>query len=818
MKKLLFFFIFYLPLLIFAQQSEADFKKARQLYLNNDFKKAENLYNVISRNSIHDSLKIKAVIKRSELLRILGREFESEIILNRVITELIIKKKYHLLLAEAYDEIGELKYYISDVELAGSYFRKSLAIKIKCLKANDARLAFSLSNIGRYYNYVQETNLALIYTKKAYSILKNNPTYLQEVNPELIYCEYAYALKGNYIKGNYENRVRPIYFEALKLNRIICKKDNYWRAYIYHYLGNTYTDEVKWAKDFKEPNLKEVQKLFYLKAINYYKNAERIYKKVLPKNNPKLSMTYFVMGLLYDYKDGEPETSLKYYNEALHQIYKMKYDEITPYINIKDIYNLHHVMSIVSYKIKAEHKLYQNGFKDYSKLVLQSSDYLNQIYIQILRKYTLNTNSDITTYYFSPPYEEALDVCYNEYKKTDSLYFLNKTLNYIEDSKYLSFKYLKVSNVKELTIKSVQSKTGEKNAILIFYDGKKHSYQLFVNSNSVTFNRKTIDENIILKAENFVKNMDKTSALAYKIKANTFYNLFLKYNIPEETEKLTIIPGSTYTCLIPFEALTTNTKGNSFKNLNYVLNKYVVSYSLSLSIKQQQETSSSANKNTFIGIAPNNKQFSKLPFSGKLVKQLNSTYNNEVDVELSKGNYSSHFTDFTVIHLATHSFKSENPDSSYLVFTNKKVYLPQIHQLNLTCNLLNLQACETGLGKSIQQNGGLINFIRAFSYAGVKSITSTLWKVDDQSSSEIFENFYSYLQTHTKDDALTSAKKAYLKNANDQTANPFYWGGVVLYGNTNKINLEKRNYNLYYVFGGIFLGLIILFLAIYIHK
>ena len=66
MKIRYLFFIFYLPFQIFAQQKEADFKISRKLYLNNDFKKAENLYNFISRNSTNDSLKIKAVIKRSE--------------------------------------------------------------------------------------------------------------------------------------------------------------------------------------------------------------------------------------------------------------------------------------------------------------------------------------------------------------------------------------------------------------------------------------------------------------------------------------------------------------------------------------------------------------------------------------------------------------------------------------------------------------------------------------------------------------------------------------------------------------------------------
>jgi CHAT domain-containing protein len=824
MKKLIFFLFIFISNQIFAQKFFNRLQQAKKLYLDNDFVSSEQSYRNTAENAADDSIRIKAGIKRGEVLRIMGRELEDDKIIREIIKELTASKNYPLLLAEAYDEIGELKYYISDSEVAGNYFKKSLAIKSKYLKPNDARLAFSLSNLGRYYNYVQQVELAIYYTRKAYLILKNKPNHLQEINPELIYCEYAYALKEkrgvNYQK-NYKDVVRPIYNEALRVNHNTHKKENYWEAYIYHYLGNSYTDEVKLEKDLNKPNLSIRQKPLFLKAIKNYKKAEFIYKKVLPSNNPKLSMTYYVMGLLYDYKNGDPKTSLKYYNESLRQIGFKNIDlnsKSSASTKFKEIYNLHQVLSVISYKIQAESNLYQSGLAKYGDIVLNSTDDLNSIWHQILNEYTLNANSDITTYYFEPPYEDALNVCYNEYKKTHSSYFLNKALNYIENSKYLSFRYLKQKNTKMLTIKELQIKQQLKETFLMFFDGKKYCYQLFMNKKAVEFNRIAVPENVVLKTKSFVQNMEQTKVKDYKTEAYKIYSLFIKNSILNGAKKLTIFPGSKYTCLMPFEALVTNTKGDNFKNLSYLLNKYTTSYYLSLSIKDEQNKLSKSLKNNFIGIAPNNKNFANLTFSEALMTKLNVKYASNLYKSSLHFNQLANLKDYSVVHIATHSYKAENPDSSYLVFTNRKIYLPEIHKSNLTCNLLNLQACETGLGKSIEQNGGLINFVRAFSYAGVRAITSTLWKVDDKSSSEIFENFYTHLNSQGKDEALAMAKKNYISTTSNQTANPFYWAGIVLYGNTNSLTIKEQNSNNFYYVSGIFTGLIILSLAIYKFK
>ena len=69
-----------------------------------------------------------------------------------------------------------------------------------------------------------------------------------------------------------------------------------------------------------------------------------------------------------------------------------------------------------------------------------------------------------------------------------------------------------------------------------------------------------------------------------------------------------------------------------------------------------------------------------------------------------------------------------------------------------------LSACNTGTGK-LMKGEGMMNLARGFIYAGVPGIVMTLWSVEDQSSAEIVEKFYEYLEDGmAKDEALRQAK------------------------------------------------------------
>jgi len=104
----------------------------------------------------------------------------------------------------------------------------------------------------------------------------------------------------------------------------------------------------------------------------------------------------------------------------------------------------------------------------------------------------------------------------------------------------------------------------------------------------------------------------------------------------------------------------------------------------------------------------------------------------------------------------------------------------------LDCQLVVLSACETGLGESWGGNG-LMSLQRAFRLAGARTVVSSLWNVDDESTSELMRGFYVNLWQSgmSKGDALREAQLGMLRRKrarNNGDSMPWTWGAFMLSG------------------------------------
>lgn len=135
-----------------------------------------------------------------------------------------------------------------------------------------------------------------------------------------------------------------------------------------------------------------------------------------------------------------------------------------------------------------------------------------------------------------------------------------------------------------------------------------------------------------------------------------------------------------------------------------------------------------------------------------------------------------------IVHLATHGLKdSERPERSLLVFGNGCISAGQLYQFDrgLRCGLVVLSACETALGR--RHPDSLIGLANAFLIAGAQAVVATLWKVRDDATRALMEDFYRGLA-----DGLSAA--AALRHAQEQAlesparADPFCWAAPVLTG------------------------------------
>ena len=298
---------------------------------------------------------------------------------------------------------------------------------------------------------------------------------------------------------------------------------------------------------------------------------------------------------------------------------------------------------------------------------------------------------------------------------------------------------------------------------------------------------------------------------------NKLSNEVYKSLIPKSTSdlfnkknKLIIIPDYILQT-IPFEALqlTLNTK-------DYLIKKYEISYSYSISfLNKNNETSRNA-KNNLIGFAPYSfsydQKLNPLERSKEELESIESTINGNFfhDSSSTKENFISNINNYKIIHLATHA-NSNDSITPWIAFKNEKLLLNELYTIKNQAELVILSACNTAIGE-IKEGEGAFSLARGFFYSGSNSVISSLWQVNDKSTSFIMQDFYKNIKNNnSKSNALRKAKINYLDSQSLTESSPYYWASFVLIGNADSIEFDNNFSSFYFIISIVFI-LIILFL------
>ena len=146
---------------------------------------------------------------------------------------------------------------------------------------------------------------------------------------------------------------------------------------------------------------------------------------------------------------------------------------------------------------------------------------------------------------------------------------------------------------------------------------------------------------------------------------------------------------------------------------------------------------------------------------------------------------------FQIVHFATHGVvDTEHPELSGIILSmvNQQgspedgfFQIHDIYNLKLSARLVVLSACSTALGKNVRGEG-FIGLTRAFMYAGAQSTVASLWKVDDNATTELMRQFYDGMlnQGLSPPAALRAAKEKMWQHA--RWKHPFYWAAFVIQG------------------------------------
>ena len=165
------------------------------------------------------------------------------------------------------------------------------------------------------------------------------------------------------------------------------------------------------------------------------------------------------------------------------------------------------------------------------------------------------------------------------------------------------------------------------------------------------------------------------------------------------------------------------------------------------------------------------------------------------DKEATESNFKSLSPQYDIIHLAIHGRGDRSSNFSASLFF-RSVYdtiddgifhAYELYGLKLKALMAVLSACESGIGRDYRGEG-MISMASAFTSAGCENTLMSLWKVNDQASIALMDNFYQQLLTGMPiDEALRKAKLDYLALADELTADPKTWAPLVAYGSLHQV-------------------------------
>lgn len=290
--------------------------------------------------------------------------------------------------------------------------------------------------------------------------------------------------------------------------------------------------------------------------------------------------------------------------------------------------------------------------------------------------------------------------------------------------------------------------------------------------------------------------------------SHDLYNLLIPSQTLRETikrKKLIIVPDN-YLSFLPFEVLVTHSS-----KLQYLIESNSISYRYSNSFEASR-TFQQPQSIEYVGFAPvefpNQTGYYKLNHSKAEVEQIQNYFSGNIFIENNaiKETFLEQLGKAEIIHLATHA-NAEEGKQPWIAFYDGSISLQELYLTKNNASLVVLSGCKTTLGTN-HTGEGIMSLARGFFYAGADSVLSSLWNIDDKSTTYIIGQFYSNLEKGlTKSEAIRLAKIDYLQNHSASEISPYYWASMVLIGNDGF--LEPANNNLLYLLLGLFVMLVL---------
>ena len=687
----------------------------------------------------------------------------------------------HPLVAMELGNIGLSSELASDLDEALKYLHQSLAILLKSPAATEKEIGITYLDLGRLYLKKKETKKAIEHLEKARVIFDD---YVQELNKVKVYNELGTA----YDLLNEATKAEQCFRKALQANAFVSNQSDYLD---YYELITTYISIADLLRNKNDQSS-------FLNALTQLDAADKVLKATaISTRNPKdrlelarLNEFFTESGMQLTDKLYATTKDRVYLEKAFYYSERGKANELFADIEINKATSLSRIPKKI-FDRKSEIASRLNTLRQQI-----ASAYAAQNQPLIVKLKTLEF--DLTKEH------QEMDAQIKKLAPAISTLSTRLTLPTWNDVQKLldaktvlvsytitdSAKYILIGSRETLVMKKIDPKTNLDKMVRGFIN------QIKFQSPSIT----------------------QLATQLTTILWTPVEEALITLAIPNP-EKIIIIPdGPLY--YLPFEAL-----GND----KFLVEKYTLHYTYSAALLSNTNRNAPKEKPSLIAMAPvfedketnfvtkscerfvafsrkadtTSRAFSRagdyitpLPGTRSEIQKINQLHlekgiltdlfleEDANEEKIKKGGLEK----FDYIHLATHGFvNNQYPELSGLLLTQDSksaedgvLYTGEIVGLNLTAELVTLSACETALGKKIQGEG-VRGLTTSFLFAGAKNVIASLWKVSDQSTSDLMIEFYTELLTgKDKATALRLAKLKLIKTENYN--HPYYWAPFVQVG------------------------------------
>jgi tetratricopeptide (TPR) repeat protein len=548
-------------------------------------------------------------------------------------------------------------------------------------------------------------------------------------------------------------------------------------------------------------------------------------------------------------------------NERMRASFKGEESKLNVMAGVVQVYSVSVIASLEMYKLTGKNEYLNDAFtfSEKGKASTLLSSVKENVALNIgdvpddIRNQEIVLKNELVSYK-DKINEESQKVTVDDNK----LSFLNKVffeksreydslISYIEYN-YPEYYLLKYNN-SVISIDRIQSLLRSDESLIEFKIADSVLVCFCISKNAVQYSIEQLPAGFADSIAEIIEMIDKAppsdrlkERLArFGILSNDIFKvLFNGIKIPDEINSLIIVPDD-YLGYMPFEILLRQKPKeglSDYGELDYLLNKYWISYSYSATLLFQEKRESRSNgkilaiapvydsidekiKNVSDNIKELTSNLESLEYTDDEVNEVTQVFEGDklLGNNATEYNFKIAAPEYKILHLAMHTIiDDEHPLESKLVFSFGRDTIDdgllntyEIYNLKLNAQMAVLSACKTGFGK-LSQGEGIMSLARGFIYAGVPGIVMTLWEIEDISTSKIMTLFYKNLKIGLrKDEALGKAKLFYLKSADKLHSHPYFWAAYVQIGDNSPI---EDNYFYGWIAGGIVLLLLVIFLSI----